>query len=131
MSFRSDAETLVGKFVTDFTAAHPDISIAHDNVDFDPQGAAFVRVTVVPGQSALVAMPGRYRNRGLLAVQIHSPRGQGAGAALGIADDIAGFFRGFRSGDLLCRAPAVSRVGEDDAFYRVAVAIPYQSDIIV
>lgn len=132
MTFLSDVQTISARFASRMTALRPQVAVAYDNIEFVPTlGSPWCRFTVLHGEGRHAAVNGLYRNSGIVIVQIFTPIETGDALALGIADDVAGIFRGWRSGALLFGAPSLQRVGPDGGWYQLNVSIPYSSDQIV
>ena len=140
MSFADDANTIRGRFAAEWTTLRPGTPVAYDNTPFDPALDAvdglgnpipWVRLTVIPGDGfqASLGTPRVWRSTGVVSVQVFVPVGEGDGAANELADDAASVFRGVLDAGLTFRAPALTRVGPEGAWYQINVATPYQSDL--
>ncbi len=62
-------------------------------------------------------------------MEIFAPLGQGDGLTNELADDAASVFRGLRLPGLTFRAPSLTRVDAEGAWYQINVSMPYQSDL--
>ncbi len=129
MSVSSDVQSIINHFVDNFGVAHPEILIAHDNVNFTPPMETWVRLSVSPASASTASVGASHvRRTGLAFVQIFTPLDQGAGEALSLSDEIATMFRHLRLSKLLCGDPVSVRIGPDETHYQMNVQIPYRSD---
>jgi hypothetical protein len=140
MSFTEDANAIRVCFAGLWPLLRPTVPVAYDNSAFDPVSdaldaggnpAPWVRLTIVPGDGfqASLGTPKIWRSTGIVVVQIFAPLGQGDGLANELADEVAVVFRGVSLGRVIFRAPSLTRIGPDGAWYQVNVATPYQSDL--
>jgi hypothetical protein len=140
MSFADDANAIRSRFATEWPPLRPTVPVAYDNAAFDPAAdardadgdpAPWVRLTIIPGDGfqASLGTPRVWRSTGLVTVQVFVPLGQGDGLARELADDVAGLFRGVSLSGLIFRAPSLTRIGADGAWYQINVATPYQADL--
>ena len=139
MSFAQTASTIRTRFATEWPQLRPAVAIAYDNLAFDPgrdaldaerNPAAWVRLTIIPGEGfqASLGTPRVWRATGVAVVQVFAPLGAGDGLAYGLADDVASVFRGASVQGVVFRAPSLTRVGPDEAWYQINVATPFQAD---
>jgi hypothetical protein len=140
MSFAEDANAIRACFAGLWSLLRPTVPVAFDNSAFDPardaqdasgDPAPWVRLTIVPGEGfqASLGTPRIWRSTGIVMVQVFAPLGQGDGPANELADDAAAVFRGVSLGSVIFRAPSLTRIGSDGAWYQVNVATPFQSDM--
>ena len=110
-------------------------TVAYPNKQFDPPSDdIWFRVAVFPGESraaSLSTATRRWRNQGVLIVEVYVPTGQTDEDAVAIADDVVGFFRGVDLTGIVMQAPSIERVGLDEGFYRMNISIPYHADDVV
>lgn len=141
MTFATDASTIRSHFAAEWLLLRPTVPIAYDNIAFDPavdaldpmgNPAPWVRFSILPGDAfqASLGTPKVWRSTGLVTVQVYVPVGQGDGLAADLADDASGIFRGVRLDGLIFRAPALTNIGEDGAWYQINVTTPYLAELI-
>ncbi len=139
MTFTADANAIRTHFDAEWLGLRPEAPVAYDNIAFDPAVDAvdafgnpvpWVRLTLIPGDGfqASLGTPKVWRSTGVVSVQIFVPVGQGDGTARELADDAAGVFRGQLVEGVTFRAPSLTRIGPEGAWYQINVATPYQSD---
>jgi hypothetical protein len=140
MNFAQTANAIRAHFTVEWLQLRPTVPIAYDNAAFDPaldaldpdgDPAPWVRFTVLPGDGfqASLGTPKVWRSTGVAVIQIFAPLGEGDGLANELADDVTAVFRGISLGGVILRAPSLTRIGPDGAWYQVNVATPYQSDL--
>ena len=140
MSFAADANAIRERFATQWFALRPSVPVAYDNTAFDPaidarhpdgDPAPWLRLAVLPGDGfqASLGIPRVWRSTGVAVVQVFTSAGQGDGLANELADDAASVFRGVSLSGLVFRAPSLTRIGAEGAWYQVNVSTPYQSDL--
>ena len=125
MSFENECALLEARFATSWSTATP---IAWDNVTYKPvAGTPFVRFRVINGFSSqkTTGPTPLYRSDGIVNISIFANLGGGRKAADLYSDRAAGIFRGWSSSGLTCRAPYVTRFGEEDGWYQINVTVPY------
>jgi hypothetical protein len=133
MGFDATEAAIVARFESQWRALQPNIPYAYDNqgeADFITRGAAWVRVTVLPGTSTQVAMGTvrRWRRLGIVTVQIFTPAGSGTGLATQLADTVRDIFEGFTISGIIFRATSLTRVEVDAAWMQHNADTPYQAD---
>jgi len=111
-------------------------TIQYDNVDkATPDNAAWIRVTILPGQSSdrSVGSPGSnvIRHMGIVVFQIFTPINTGDKDAYDIQEIIRTSFKPATYGGVKYKAATVTRVGEEDSWSQINVDIPYQADELV
>ena len=140
MSFAEYANAIRERFAVQWFPLRPTVPVAYDNTAFDPavdardpdgNPAPWLRLTVLPGDGfqASLGIPKVWRSTGIAVVQVFTPTGQGDGLANELADDAASVFRGVSLPGLIFRAPSLTRIGAEDAWYQINVSTPYQSDV--
>lgn len=116
-----------------------DLPVVHPNETDEPpiDGSPYVRVEypVSRSEQASIGSPGSnfYREEGAFRLVIYSARGIDVDAALVIAGDLAALFRGkFFDGvhTFAPSPPATNDGSENGNYYVLAVAVPYQFDIL-
>jgi hypothetical protein len=91
----------------------------------------WARLTILEGDSALAGLGGSeklFRNPGVIIVSIFIKPHLGAKPALALADTAAAIFRDVIADNIIYRAPAIARVGDNSGWYQVNVTIPFQWD---
>jgi len=107
--------------------------VAWENVNYEPtEGDAWIRPTNLPSgaQSVGIATGQSIRTRGFYQIDIFTPAGNGPGAALTLADQIADHFsyglRLTRGGSVaVLGTPVQDPASASGAWFRVAVIVPY------
>lgn len=135
MTFAATATTIRTRFNTEFAAVRPTVPIHWPNeVKTPPSGTPWVRLTIVEGESGLIAMGGAnsnlYRNPGLVVVQIFVPISTLDNLGLQIADDVATIFRSQFVSGVRFRTPSTSPIGPDGPWYQRNVTVPFTADQI-
>lgn len=128
MSFENECALIETRFASSWATATP---IDWDNVPYRPvAGASFVRIRVINGFStqASIGYSALFRSDGIISIGIFTPQNVGRKAADDYADRACAVFRRWSSSGLTCRAPYVTRVGEDDGWFHVNVTVPYFRD---
>lgn len=140
MSFAETAEAIRTRFADEWPLVRPSVSVAYDNTAFNPEldardgnnnPAPWVRLTIVPGEGFLASLgtPRVWRATGVVVLQVFVPLARGDGLAYALADDVADIFRGVRVAGAVFRAPALTRIGPEGAWYQLNVATPFQADL--
>lgn len=122
-------EVLTGEF-----DANDDPAIAWPNVEFkEPVDENWMRVTMLPGTPFRTTIRGarsRFRNPGLLAIQIFTPSEGGDTPALQITERLKPLFRSRNYDGLLFEVPAAQRVGVEAKFLQYNFNAPFRFDDI-
>ena len=138
MRFAQIAGAIRARFSTEWPQLRPSAPVAYDNTAFDPTRdaldaggrnlASWVRLTIIPGDGfqASLGTPRVWRATGIVVVQVFSPLGEGDGSAYSLADDVAAIFRGVTVQGVVFRAPSLTHIGPDGAWYQINVATPFQ-----
>lgn len=110
-------------------AAFPTTPTAWPNEPFDPTGkATWMRPAFRPGESFPGEFSGDDKRTGSYKIQVFTPEGSGAGAALNIAGQIEAAFRWKSFGGVECMAPYSSDPQEDAGggpWFMCVVTIPW------
>jgi len=133
MSFETAGNTIRSRFATQFALIQPTVPIHYDNDAGDPPDSGpWVRLTILDGDASQVSLGAtrRWRNPGVVTIQVFVEVGIGDGLAREIADDVAAIFRGVTVSGVIFRAPSIRRVGPDGKWYQVNVSTPFQFDIL-
>jgi hypothetical protein len=133
MGFAATESTIRSRFNTQWSSLRPGIPVFFDNAGDDvtpPQNSAWVRLTVLPGQSQQVAMGNtrRWRRIGVAVLQIFVPAASGTGLAQELGDTVIEIFEGLTLSGLIFRATSLSRVGLDGAWLQYNADTPFQAD---
>ena len=141
MSFATTYATILTRFKGQMDTLRPLVPIAWPNMPFDPQDdfddathQGWARITVQGGEQRQASIGGtsnrRWRQVGLIQVQVFTPTEQGATLALQIADDVATALRGVTVSGVVFRAASVIPVGRDaQQLFQVNVNVPYRYDL--
>ena len=132
MSFETAAQTILDRFDAQFSALEPAVEVAMPNVQFEPnQQEEWVRIELLPGDSfqASVGATRRWRNPGLVAVQIFTKINAGIERALEIADNVTTALRGVTVSGVRLKATSIRQVGaEDNRWFQINANTPYEYD---
>lgn len=133
MGFAATESTIRSRFNTQWSSLRPTIPVFFDNAGDDvtpPQNSAWVRLTVLPGDSQQVAMGNtrRWRRVGVCAVQIFVPAASGTGLAQELGDTVIEIFEGLTLSSVIFRATSLNRVGLDGAWLQYNANTPFQAD---
>lgn len=108
------------------------VTVQYDNAPFtEPEDATWVRWTIVPAQTSLVAIGGtsrRYRTVGLAVASIFVPVESGDALALRLADAVATAFRCVTDTGVVFSSPSVINRGRDENWWQVNVECPFYAD---
>jgi hypothetical protein len=125
-----------GRLATWAAARSPALPVSYENVPYTPTtGATFLRAYVLPATTDAPDLAGTLRTyRGVFQISVTCPINTGAGAALGIADELAALFvvnARLTSGAITVQqitpcsiAPAL----QDETHYIVPVSFQYRCD---
>lgn len=110
-------------------------SVAWENVRYTPtEGTTYLRPTNLPGAFSSVGLASgdTERTEGFYQVDVFAPAGNGPGAALTVADNIAAHFSKYlqlTDGDttVTLGVPAIDPAIPRGAWLQVAVLIPYDA----
>lgn len=130
MSYETVSNTIRSRFNTEWGTSNPTVTVAWGNVEFDPPNAAWVRFSIVPGESfqASLGSTPYWRHAGAIIVQCFDLVNKGEKDALNMADDAASIFRGWQSGSILCKSPFITTVGPDGKYFQINMTVPFQFD---
>ena len=132
MSFFSDVSTIAQRLTSQLSVGHPSVKLLMPNDVKEVNENLWCSLAVKPGDTKQVSMGDgssrRFRTAGVVMVGIMLKPDRGSGEALSLADDIAGYLRNWKSGNLRLRAPTVQDLGLSGGWYQVNVIVPYQSD---
>ncbi len=133
MGFAATENEIRSRFATQWAIEQPSVQVFYDNAGDDvtpPQNTAWVRLTILPGQSQQVEMGRlrRWRRVGLIVVQIFVPAASGTGLAQELGDSVRDIFEGVTLSGVLFRATSLNRVGLDGAWLQYNATTPFQAD---
>jgi hypothetical protein len=131
MAFATARDTLLDRFKAQHDlSSWSAVPISYPNIAFTPPSdAPWARVLVFPGTSETAAIgTTKYRNLGVVIVELFVPMGETDEDLIDKADDVVGFFRGATLSGVVLRTPSIQRVGEDGGFYQFTVTTPYHYD---
>lgn len=101
-----------------------------DDEQKGPEDKPWLRVTIrSSGSVRPVVGRSREENRGLIMVQIFSPRADGPGRAERVATDVANLWRAFRHERIRLDAPSVTGLMPEGAFNRHQVTLGWRGDM--
>jgi len=125
-----------GRLKTWADARVPALPVAYENVPFDPvTGATYLKAFLLPANTVSGDLAGALTTyRGVFQVSVCAPINKGAGAALGIADELAALFvvnaRLTASGLTVQQITpcSVAPALQDDTNYIVPVSFQFRAD---
>lgn len=139
MSLNSLRALIEGRIATEF-AASPALQVAYQNVPFTPpNNASWVQTQIVWGDSAYLTIltsatrgtgDGFDRRNGTLIFNIFSPRGQGPGASLTIAQRCIDLFSRLQLQNIkfdAANGPRTSEPAVPEGFYQSQVTITFEA----
>ncbi len=115
------------------------ISVAYENVDFDPPvNAAYVALYIRPGSGDQISLgSGEQWSRyiGVILFSIYVPANSGQKQANDIAEFIALIFQKqqFTAGaksSIVCDIPSITVIGKEANLFRTDLSIPFQRDTL-
>jgi hypothetical protein len=142
MSFATTYTTILTRFKAQMDSLRPLVPIAWPNMPFDPKDdfddathQGWARITIRGGEQQQASIGGtsnrRWRQVGVIQVQVFTPTEQGAATALGIADDVATALRGVTVSGVVLKAASVIPIGRDGVdFFQVNINVPFRYDLI-
>jgi len=107
--------------------------IAWDNVEFTPvEGTAWVRPTMIAGQSTLLDLSKNQANQGLYQIDIFYPVDTGPNALLSALSDVYKHFKEsqtltYRTATIYLRQISLSPVIRDGIWYTGSVSVSFTS----
>ncbi len=140
MSFATIAAAIRSRFNTQWGSTTP---IAWENVNYTPvTGTPWVRLTILPATARHAGLAvgssatgnRRYREGGLVVVQVFTPENEGDGESATLAEAAAAVFRGVTASGIRYsgprgEAPRIRTVGEDgEGWYQRNVEVPFEVD---
>jgi hypothetical protein len=118
-------------------ARSPALPVAFENVPFTPPAGAYLACYMLPADNQIDDMQGTHiRFVGVFQINVYVPINQGAGAALGIADELRTLFPAYSvktNGSTDVWIDSAVRVGRGDSLenrYMIPVSFQYRSDTI-
>lgn len=133
MTISADTDTLIARFIAQWTAVNPTVPIYFDNQTFDEPNNTWVRVSVVPQKverQSFTSTTTRYLYPGRVFVQIFTLAGRGTGDITKLADDVVDIFRTWvKDGTFRTLEPSIDKVGAviGEKFYQWNVSFVYES----
>ncbi|MDP6698086.1 MAG: phage tail terminator-like protein [Candidatus Latescibacteria bacterium] len=142
MALTTTQTTLFTRWKAQWDTLRPNVPVAYPNVEFDPDGTSYdpdthqgwVRIGLSMGESYAAATGGtkkRYRNPGVLWVQVFTELNQGNKLALQIADDVATALRGVTVSGVVLLATSINEVGRSGPWYQVNANTRFRYDDLV
>lgn len=133
MGFAATESTIRSRFNTEWATAQPTVPVFFDNAGDDvtpPQNSAWVRLTVLPGESRQVEMGRlrRWRRVGQIVVQIFVPAASGTGLAQELGDAVRDVFEGRTVSGVIFRATSLNRVSLEGAWLQYNATTNFQAD---
>lgn len=132
MGFAATEAIIRSRFDTEWTAAGRTEPILFDNQGDDNvvRDSAWVRLTVLPGESRQVEMGNtrRWRRSGIVVIQIFIPTNTGTGLAQELGDAVLEIFEGLTVSGVIFRATSLNRVGVDGAWLQYNATTQFQDD---
>ena len=143
MALSTTYDTILTRFKAQMDTLRPLVPIAWPNMPFDPltdfnsathQGWA--RIAIQAGEQNQASIGGtrtrRWRQVGLILVQVFTPTDVGANTAIAIADDVGTALRGVTISGVVFKASSVIPIGreDDEPFYQVNITTPFRYDLM-
>ena len=129
MTYAAALASIEQRFATAWGTTTP---VQWPNRNYEPQpGNEWVRLTVLDGDSTLVGLglnARLYTHPGVILVGIFVPKGNGERRSAVLVDSVSEIWRGVEFDGILCRAPAVTRVGLTGEWFQTNVSVPFQRD---
>lgn len=134
-------ENIMTAFVADMAANLPNVLIAYENVEFDPDAAfpnparddAFVRLTLqhIPGEAGNAGLGNRYfRRNGIIIVQCFTRANTGRLRSNSVVDSVLLFFEQTSVPGTWFRGQSPSEAGDDGSWYQVNVSVEFIYDTL-
>jgi hypothetical protein len=125
MSFASERVDIETRFKLTWTGT----PIAWENVAFNaPNNSAWVKLSVLNGNSKYRIIGGLKRHSGLIVVQVFVPIDTGTSGARAFADSVISIFGDEKFSDVVCDAGSIETIGTGDLWHQINVTIPYWRD---
>jgi hypothetical protein len=103
----------------------------YDNQKFDkPNNTYYAKISILTGASAQVELGdgNKFRNPGVMVVQLFGPTGKGDARHLQLIDKIKENFRGVSIANIVFTSPSQFRVGTFEGEYQMNVNCPFYFD---
>lgn len=132
--FANKANVLRTRFKTEVETGHADLEgrVEYDNHVLKPEPTSkqrWARVSVREGDSTQVEFGrNRYRNPGVLIVQVFVPIGEGDDVAREIADEAALAFRAQSFSGVHCKVPSIRTIGRTGSWWQVNLSVGFHWD---
>jgi len=114
MTFLDEIKAIESRFATAWGTTTP---IKYENVEYTPTpNTAWVEIHVSNGdtfQADINNDAPRYRNLGIIGVNVYVPKGSASHIARGYCDSIAAIFRGQQFDNIVCRASSIDHIGTE------------------
>lgn len=120
-AIKARIETLAATF-------SPAIPVAWQNRDYQPTGARFLAVAIIPAPAQRMTIDALHRRAGSVVVTIASATNIGSGEGDGLADAVAADFPADLrfSGIRITASPSIRDGFIDGGFWRTPVVIPFE-----
>ncbi len=139
MSYLDELRAIEGQFLDNYAStpvaideAGPVIDPATRNIVAQPDDASWVRISVRGAREEQASIGGagsnRFRNRGVIFVQIFTPTREGPQSGRALADTVSAVFRRQQFGGIQCQAATVRDLGKVNGWIQHNVEIPYWRD---
>jgi hypothetical protein len=128
MSYTDQNKAIRSRFHTNWGTDPP---VKYDNADFTPpDNAAFVAFEIVNAGEFVASLGGpiKYRNFGIISINIYAPLNSGTKVLSGYCDTAAAIFRGQQFSSITCLGASVNRIGEVDGRFVYNVSIDFFRD---
>lgn len=139
MTYQAELQAIEGQLLNNYTAtpvaiddAGPIIDPATRNIVEQPDDAAWVRLSVRGAREEQASIGGagnnRFRNYGVIIVQVFTPMREGPQAGRAIADIVGAIYRRQQFAGITCRGASVRDLGKVAGWIQHNVEIPYWRD---
>jgi hypothetical protein len=139
MSYQAELQAIEGRLLDNYTAtpvaideSGPIIDPATRNIVEQPDDAAWVRISVRGAREEQASIGGagsnRFRNYGLIIVQVFTPMREGPQAGRSIADTVGAIYRRQQFSGITCRGASVRDLGKVAGWIQHNVEIAYWRD---
>ena len=137
--FAAAYNLILVQFKAQMDSSRPNVPISWPNIDFDPEADfdastddAWARVTVQGGEKLQASLGGtgnrRWRQPGLITVQVFVTMSQGLQTALDVADDVVSALEGVTTSGVRIKAASINPIGRDGTFFQTNVRTPFDFD---
>jgi len=129
MTFLAEIKAIEGRLKTAWTTTTP---IRYENMEYTPTpGTAWIEITVSNGESFQPDINNdapKYRNLGIIGINIYVPKGTASHIARGYCDTLAAIYRSKQFDGIVCRTPEIQYIGTEEQWAVYNVSTPFYRD---